>query len=227
MRKAVILLSGGLDSATVIGIAHDQGYALYVLSFDYGQRHSRELECASKIAEFYQIQEHKIINIDLGHLGGSALTDDNIPVPEGRELENISETIPSTYVPARNTIFISYGLAYAEIIDADAIYIGANARDYSGYPDCRPEYFNIFQQLVNLCNKRGVEGRPIELKTPLIDMTKAEIIKKGVELGVPYKHTWSCYKGGDRPCGICDSCLLRAKGFQEAGIDDPSLDNGN
>ena len=225
MPKAVILLSGGLDSATVVGIAHEQGYDLYALSFDYGQRHSRELESAKKVAELYNVQAHQILRIELGKLGGSALTDDNIPVPAARELDKISETIPTTYVPARNTIFISYALAYAEVIDADAIFIGAKSRDYSGYPDCRPEYFTAFQQLVTLCNKRGVEGHPIELKIPLIDMTKAEIIKKGVELGVPYEHTWSCYQGGSQPCGTCDSCLLRAKGFQEAGVNDPGLNS--
>lgn len=221
----MILLSGGLDSATVTGIAHEQGYDLFALSFDYGQRHSRELESAKKVAEFYNVQAHQILRIELGKLGGSALTDDNIPVPTARELDEISETIPTTYVPARNTIFISYALAYAEVIDADAIFIGANSRDYSGYPDCRPEYFTAFQQLAALCNKRGVEGHPVELKIPLIDMTKAEIIKKGVELGVPYEHTWSCYQGGTQPCGTCDSCLLRAKGFQEVGVDDPGLNS--
>ncbi|MCK5559693.1 MAG: 7-cyano-7-deazaguanine synthase QueC [Thermoplasmata archaeon] len=223
MQKAVILLSGGLDSATTIAIARAQNYELYALSFRYGQRHSRELECASQLAEFYKVQEHKTITIDLTQLGGSALTDDNIPIPEGRALENISEEIPSTYVPARNTIFLSFALAYAEVLDADAIFIGANARDYSGYPDCRPEYYAAIQQLSKLCNKRGVEGRPIEIKYPLIDMTKSEIITKGTELGVPYELTWSCYQGGAKPCGKCDSCMLRAKGFKEAGLEDPGV----
>ena len=223
MQKAVILLSGGLDSATAAGVALESGYDLYALSFSYGQRHSRELESAKKVADFYKVRDHKILQIDLGKLGGSSLTDENMAVPESREPDDISETIPTTYVPARNTIFIGYALAYAEVIDADAIFIGANARDYSGYPDCRPEYFTAFQQLADLCNKRGVEGRPVELKTPLIDMTKAEIIKKGMELGVPYGHTWSCYQGGSQPCGTCDSCLLRAKGFREAGAVDPAL----
>ncbi len=221
MSKAVILLSGGLDSTTTLAIAQEQHYELYALSFSYGQRHSREIDCAKQIAEFYKVKDHKIITIDLKQIGGSALTDDNIPIPEHRELANMSQNIPSTYVPARNTIFLSFALAFGEVLDADTIFIGANARDYSGYPDCRPEYYIAFQQLAKLCNKRGVEGKPIEIKYPLIFMTKSEIIKKGNHLNVPYELTWSCYKGGEKPCGKCDSCILRANGFRDAGFVDP------
>jgi 7-cyano-7-deazaguanine synthase len=223
MTKAVVLLSGGLDSATVIGLADNENCEIYALSFSYGQRHSRELECAKNIAKYYKVKDHQILNIELGQLGGSALTDKKTPIPENREISEMDQTIPNTYVPARNTIFLSYALAYAEVLDADIIFIGANARDYSGYPDCRPEYYNVFQQLAGLCNKRGIEGRPIEIKYPLINMTKSEIILKGISLKVPYELTWSCYQGGDHPCSKCDSCVLRAKGFLEAGIEDPAL----
>jgi 7-cyano-7-deazaguanine synthase len=216
--RAVVLLSGGLDSSTVLAIALSQGYEVHALSFDYGQRHSRELESAKKIAEYYKVP-HKIIKIDLRQIGGSALTD-NIEVPE-RDIEEIEKEIPITYVPARNTILLSYALGYAEVIDADAIFYGANAIDYSGYPDCRPEYVEAFERCANLGTKRGVEGRPIRIIAPIIHMTKAEIIKKGMELGVPYELTWSCYKGGKKACGKCDSCLLRLKGFMEAGYEDP------
>ncbi len=216
--RAVVLLSGGLDSATTLAIAIHRGYEVHALSFDYGQRHSRELESARKIASYYNVP-HKILKVDLRQIGGSALTED-IEVPE-REIEEIKNEIPSTYVPARNTILLSFALAYAEVIDADAIFYGANAIDYSGYPDCRPEYVEAFERLANLGTKRGVEGRPIKIEAPLIHMTKAEIIKKGMELGVPYELTWSCYRGGEKACGRCDSCLLRLKGFMEAGYEDP------
>ncbi len=216
--KCVVLLSGGLDSATTLAIAVEECSEVHALSFDYGQRHSRELESAKRIAEHYGVK-HKIIPLDLRSIGGSALTDD-IEVPE-RNLEDIEKEIPVTYVPARNTILLSYALAYAEVIDADRIYIGVNALDYSGYPDCRPEYIRAFQEVARLGTKRGVEGRPIEIRTPLIHMTKAEIIKRGMELGVPYELTWSCYRGGEKACGRCDSCLLRLKGFMEAGYEDP------
>ena len=224
MKKAVILLSGGLDSATTLAIAKSENHELSAVSFDYGQRHSCELRCAKRIAEHYDVKDHKIITIDLRTIGGSALTDDNIAVPEARDLECISKNIPTTYVPARNTIFLSYALAYAEVLDAESIFIGANARDYSGYPDCRPEYYTAFQELARLGTKRGIEGEPIEIRYPLIDMTKSEIIQKGLELGVPYELTWSCYKGGDKPCDKCDSCILRAKGFREAGVEDPAME---
>ena len=216
--KAVVLLSGGLDSSTVLAIALEMGYEVHALSFDYGQRHSRELESAKKIAKYFNVP-HKIIKIDLRQIGGSALTD-NIDVPE-RNMEEIEKEIPITYVPARNTILLSLALGYAEVIDADAIFYGANAIDYSGYPDCRPEYVEAFERVANLGTKRGVEGKPIKIIAPIIHMTKAEIIKKGMELGVPYELTWSCYKGGEKACGKCDSCLLRLKGFMEAGYEDP------
>ncbi|ADD08468.1 7-cyano-7-deazaguanine synthase QueC [Candidatus Aciduliprofundum boonei] len=216
--KAVVLLSGGLDSSTVLAIALEMGYDVHALSFDYGQRHSRELESAKKIARYFNVP-HKIIKIDLRQIGGSALTD-NIEVPE-RQVEDIEKEIPITYVPARNTILLSLALGYAEVIDADAIFYGANAIDYSGYPDCRPEYVEAFERVANLGTKRGVEGKPIKIIAPIIHMTKAEIIKKGMELGVPYELTWSCYRGEKKACGKCDSCLLRLKGFMEAGYEDP------
>ncbi len=216
--KAVVLLSGGLDSTTVLAMAIDMGYKVHALSFDYGQRHSRELESARKVASYYNVP-HKILKIDLRQIGGSALTD-NIDVPE-RDVEHIGDEIPITYVPARNTILLSYALAYAEVIDADAVFYGANAIDYSGYPDCRPEYVEAFEKMANLGTKRGVEGKKIKIIAPIIHMTKAEIIKKGMELGVPYELTWSCYRGGEKACGRCDSCLLRLKGFMEAGYVDP------
>ncbi|OYT60477.1 7-cyano-7-deazaguanine synthase QueC [Euryarchaeota archaeon ex4484_178] len=216
--RAVVLLSGGLDSSTVLAIALSQGYEVHALSFDYGQRHSKELESAKKIAEYYRVP-HKIIKIDLRQIGGSALTD-NIDVPE-RDVNEIEGEIPITYVPARNTILLSFALGYAEVIDADAIFYGANAIDYSGYPDCRPEYVEAFEKCANLGTKRGVEGKSIRIIAPIIHMSKAEIIKKGMELGVPYELTWSCYRGGERACGKCDSCLLRLKGFMEAGYEDP------
>jgi len=216
--RAVVLLSGGLDSSTVLAIALEMGYEVHALSFDYGQRHSRELESAKKIAKYFNVP-HKIIKIDLRQIGGSALTD-NIDVPE-RNVDEIEKEIPITYVPARNTILLSLALGYAEVIDADAIFYGANAIDYSGYPDCRPEYVEAFERVANLGTKRGVEGKHIKIIAPIIHMTKAEIIKKGMELGVPYELTWSCYKGGKRACGKCDSCLLRLKGFMEAGYEDP------
>lgn len=216
--KAVVLLSGGLDSSTVLAMALDKGYEVYALSFDYGQRHSKELESAKKIAKYYNVP-HKILKIDLRQIGGSALTDD-IEIPS-RNVEDIEKEIPITYVPARNTILLSYALAYAEVIDADAIFYGANAIDYSGYPDCRPEYVEAFEKCANLGTKRGIEGKSIKIIAPIIHMTKAEIIKKGMELGVPYELTWSCYRGGKKACGRCDSCLLRLKGFIEAGYEDP------
>jgi len=217
--KAVVLLSGGLDSTTTLAIALNDGYDVYPITFRYGQRHNREIESAKKICEYYNLKL-KIVDINLREIGGSALTD-NIDVPKNRSLVEISREIPVTYVPARNTIFLSIALGYAEVIDADRIYIGVNALDYSGYPDCRPEYIEEFNKLSKLATKRGVEGKPIEIVAPLIHMTKAEIIKKGMELNVPYELTWSCYEGGEKPCGKCDSCILRLKGFMEAGEKDP------
>jgi len=218
-KKAVVLVSGGLDSATCLAIAAAQGYACYGLSFDYGQRSNSELEAAKKVAEAAEVADHKIISLNIGELGGSALTDSTIAVPESE-----SDGIPVTYVPARNTVFASYALALAEVLEAGAIFIGVNALDYSGYPDCRPEYISAFQRLVNLATKVGVEGGTIELSTPLIDLSKAEIIKTGAKLGIDYGLTVSCYQADSkgRACGKCDSCRYRRKGFSEAGIEDPT-----
>jgi len=216
-QKSVVLLSGGLDSATTLAIALDDGYDVYALSFDYGQKHNKELKCAEKIAEHYKVK-HKIVKIDLSW-AKSALTDKKIKIPESRK--NIGKNIPVTYVPARNMIMLSFALAYTETIDADAVFIGANAIDYSGYPDCRPEFYDAFQKTAELGTKKGAESKPIQIKYPLINMTKSNIIKKGMELEVPYHLTWSCYKGKKKACGKCDSCMLRLKGFKEAGYDDP------
>jgi 7-cyano-7-deazaguanine synthase len=221
MKKAVVLLSGGLDSTVTLAKAKEEGYEVYSLSFDYGQRHDKELESAKKIAEWFKVEDHKVLKIDLIQIGGSALTDKSVEVPEKRKLEEIGEDIPITYVPARNTILLAFAIGYAEVIDADAVFIGANALDYSGYPDCRPEYFEAIQKVADLGTKKGVEGKPIQIKTPLINMTKAEIVKEGARLNVPFQTTWSCYKGGEKACGKCDSCILRLKGFKEVGIEDP------
>ncbi|NIP99064.1 MAG: 7-cyano-7-deazaguanine synthase QueC [Nitrospinaceae bacterium] len=223
-KKAVVLLSGGLDSATVLAIALQQGYAPITLCFDYGQRHRVELQRARAISLKMGALEHKEVKIDLAQFGGSALTDD-LPVPQGRNESEMAAEIPITYVPARNTIFLSFCLAAAEVAGAEDIFIGVNAIDYSGYPDCRPEYIRAFEEMANLATKAGVEGiSKFQIHTPLIDMTKAEIIKKGMELGVDYSLTHSCYNpdAEGRPCGQCDSCLLRKKGFEEAGIADPA-----
>lgn len=222
-KKAVVLLSGGLDSATVLAIARTEGYEAYALSFSYGQRHAWELESARKVAAAIGAAEHRIATIDLRVFGGSALTDD-IAVPKGRETEEMAHGIPVTYVPARNTIFLSFALAWAEVLGATDIFIGVNALDYSGYPDCRPEFIEAFQCMANLATKAGVEGRQkMKIHTPLIAMTKAQIIRRGMELGVNYGLTSSCYdpSATGEPCGQCDSCLLRAKGFYECGIEDP------
>jgi 7-cyano-7-deazaguanine synthase len=225
MRKgAVILASGGLDSTTIIAIAKHQGFDLYALSFDYGQRHRFELESAKKVAEFFGAREHRIIRIDLRIFGGSALTD-NIDIPLHRIPEEIGHDIPVTYVPARNTIFLSYALAWAEILKVHDIFIGVNALDYSGYPDCRPEYIEAFQKMANLATKEAVEGKPVIIHMPLIHMKKTDIIKKGIELGVDYSITHSCYNPSSdgRACGECDSCFLRKKGFNESGVPDPTI----
>ena len=222
-KKAVVLASGGLDSTTIMAIAKQEGYDIYALSFDYGQRHKLELEAAKTVAGYFGAKKHLILRLDLDAIGGSALTDD-IPVPHGRGLNEIgSGGIPITYVPARNTIFLSYALAWAEVLDATDIFIGVNAVDFSGYPDCRPEYIEAFQEMANLATKAGVEGNSVTIHTPIINMTKAQIIKKGVFLGVDYGITHSCYNptGDGKPCGKCDSCLLRKKGFEEAGLPDP------
>jgi len=222
-KPAVVLLSGGLDSATALAVARAEGYATYAMSFRYGQRHAVELESARKVARALSPREHRIIDIDLGAIGGSALTAD-IDVPKGRSAQEMTSGIPLTYVPARNTIFLSFALAWAEVLGAGDIFIGVNALDYSGYPDCRPEYIAAFEQMANLATKAAVEGKTrIRIHTPLIAMTKAEIIGKGLSLGVDYSLTHSCYDPapGQVACGRCDSCLLRLKGFAEAGVKDP------
>jgi 7-cyano-7-deazaguanine synthase len=222
-KKAVVLLSGGLDSTTVLAIALNQGYEPITLCFDYGQRHRVEIEKSRVLSKKMGALEHKEVKIDLRQFGGSALTDD-IDVPKGRSEEEMMEEIPITYVPARNTIFLSFCLAAAEAAGAQDIFIGVTAIDYSGYPDCRPEYIQAFEQMANLATKAGVEGTSkFKIHTPLINMTKADIIRKGLELGVDYSLTHSCYHPDDngRPCGQCDTCLLRKKGFQEAGVEDP------
>lgn len=222
-KEAVVLLSGGLDSATVAAIAVRKGFSVNALSFSYGQRHSFELQAAGRIAESLHLAEHRVAEIDLRIFGGSALTDD-IEVPKGRDSEEMGRGIPVTYVPARNTIFLSFALAWAEVLGSNDIFIGVNALDYSGYPDCRPEFVRAFEQMANLATKAGVEGRQnLTIHAPLLHLTKAEIIRKGMELGVDYGLTSSCYDPGadGRPCGQCDSCFLRRKGFRENGMDDP------
>jgi len=225
--KAVILSSGGLDSTTVLAIAKYKGFELYSLSFSYGQRHELELIAARKAAKIMGVVKHLVLNIDLKAIGGSALTDD-FEVPKNRSSRQMSTDIPITYVPARNTIFLSYALSWAEVIGAHDIFIGVNAVDYSGYPDCRPEYIAAFEKMANLATKAGVESSSsawFKIKTPLIHSTKAEIIKKGLSLGVDYSKTLSCYDPSSNglACGQCDSCLLRKQGFKEAGVPDPTL----
>ena len=222
-KKAVILLSGGLDSATVLAIAKAEGYEPYALSFSYGQRHAWELEAAKRVAASIGVAQHRVTTIDLRAFGGSALTAD-LDVPKGRDAEEMSHGIPITYVPARNTIFLSFALAWAEVLGASDIFLGVNALYYSGYPDCRPEFIAAFEKMANLATKAGVEGRQhLRIHTPLIAMTKAQIIATGMELGVDYALTSSCYDPGPTgaTCGQCDSCLLRQKGFRENGIEDP------
>jgi 7-cyano-7-deazaguanine synthase len=221
--KAVVLLSGGLDSTTALAIARSEGFEIYAMSFRYGQRHKAELESAQHVAATMSVKQHVIVDINLGQFGGSALTCD-IPVPKSRALSDISHGIPITYVPARNTVFLSFALAWAETVDAKDIYLGVNALDYSGYPDCRPEYVEAYERMANLATRAGVEGtKHLTIHTPLIKLTKAEIIQRGLALGVDYALTSSCYDPAPtgEPCGACDSCLLRAKGFAEAGIPDP------
>jgi 7-cyano-7-deazaguanine synthase len=221
-KKAVVLLSGGLDSTTALAVARSEGYELYAMSFRYGQRHSLELESASRVARAMHVEKHLIADFDLRAIGGSALTD-QIEVPKERGAEEITSGIPVTYVPARNTIFLSFALAWAEVLGAQDIFIGVNALDYSGYPDCRPEYIETFEKMANLATKAGVEGRlRLKIHTPLIAMTKAEIIQSGLRLGIDYSLTHSCYDPIDGvACGKCDSCMLRLKGFAEAGATDP------
>ena len=219
--KAVVLVSGGLDSTTCLAIAREQNFNLYALTLNYGQRHDHELNSARMIIDFFNIHDHSIIDIDLAQFGGSALTD-QIDVPKKRDLSDMDE-IPVTYVPARNTVFLSLALAWAEVLGSFDIFIGVNALDYSGYPDCRPEYISSFEKTANLATKAGVSGSSFKIHTPLIDMTKSEIIKVGLDLGVDYSLTSSCYDPDHEgnPCGLCDACYLRLKGFKETGITDP------
>lgn len=225
-RKAVMLLSGGLDSTTMLAIAKSEGFDLYAMTFRYGQRHEAEIEAARRVAERFEVEEHAIVDIDLRAFGGSALTSDELAVPKGRALEEMGGDIPITYVPARNTIFLSYALAWAEVLRSQDIFIGVNSLDYSGYPDCRPEYIAAFQAMARLATREAVEGRQeLRIHTPLLSLTKAQIIQRGLELGVDYGITSTCYdptpeKG--EACGACDACLLRLKGFSEAGLSDPA-----
>ena len=218
-KRAVILLSGGLDSATVVAMARAEGYSCYTMSFDYGQRHRAELDAAARVARDLGVIDHKVIGLNLDGIGGSALTDSSIDVPEAP-----SEGIPVTYVPARNTVFLSLALGWAEVLDAQDIFIGVNAVDYSGYPDCRPEFVEAFEVMANLATKAGVEGKPFSIKAPLQNLSKAQIVQAGIQLGVDYSLTVSCYQADDqgRACGKCDSCRLRADGFAAAGIKDPT-----
>lgn len=223
-KKAVVLLSGGLDSATVLAIARSEGYACHAMSFRYGQRHAAELAAARKVAKAMVSQQHIIVDIDLRAFGGSALTSD-IPVPKGRSSAEMGADIPITYVPARNTIFLSFALAWAETLSSSDIFIGVNALDYSGYPDCRPGYIQAYQTMANLATRAGVEGKQhLAIHTPLISLTKAQIIRRGLELGVDYSLTSTCYDPDPqgRACGQCDACLLRLKGFAENGMKDPA-----
>ena len=218
-KKAVILVSGGLDSSTVLAIANQQGFDCYTLSFDYGQRHRSELFAAAKVSDAMQVKEHKVVSLDLATIGGSALTDTNIEVPEYE-----TTGIPVTYVPARNTVFLSIALGWAEVLGANDIFVGVNAVDYSGYPDCRPDYINAFEQMANLATKAGVEGNKLTVHAPLIDMTKGQIIQAGIKNGVDYSATVSCYQADEEgaACGVCDSCRLRKQGFIDAGVKDPT-----
>ncbi len=219
LPRAVILVSGGLDSATLLAMAKAEGYACHTLAFDYGQRHRAELDAATKVSQAFGAVEHKVVMLDLRSIGGSALTDQNIAVPIER-----SEGIPVTYVPARNTVFLSIALGWAEVLGARDIFIGVNAVDYSGYPDCRPEFIAAFQHLANIATKAGVEGQPLRIRTPLITLSKADIIRRGVSLAVDYSLTVSCYQADAQghACGECDSCYLRREGFSAAGVSDPT-----
>jgi len=221
--KAVCLLSGGIDSSTCLGVARREGFECYALSFDYGQRHRIELQAAARVAEFFGAREHRIIPVDLRAFGSSALTADDLAVPKHRSAAEMTQGIPVTYVPARNTIFLAFALAWAEVLECSDIFIGVNAIDYSGYPDCRPEFIEAFERLANLATKSGVEGSRMRIHTPLIKLSKAEIVRLGASAGLDFALTHSCYDPdqGGRPCGQCDSCLLRRKGFQEAGLRDP------
>ena len=230
-KHAVVLLSGGLDSATVLAMAKAEGFSCHALSFRYGQRHGVELQAARRVAEAIGTASHRIVDVDLRAFGGSALTDDGIAVPRDRDHTEMSEGIPVTYVPARNTLFLSYGLALAEVLEARHIFVGANAVDYSGYPDCRPEYLRAFEVMANRATRMGVEaksdGERVHIRAPIVSLRKADIIREGVRLGVDYSLTWSCYDpqpgpDGPRACGGCDACQIRKKGFADAGVADPT-----
>lgn len=220
MSKAVVLLSGGLDSTTTLAIAKSQGYDCYALSFDYGQKQKSELESAKRVAQQFEATEHRVMKISLSDFGGSALTDESIDVPDFKE----SQDIPVTYVPARNTIFLSFAMAWAEVLDCQTIFIGVNALDYSGYPDCRQEFITAFETMANLATKQAIEGQKISINTPLIDLNKAQIIQKGLSLGVDYSLTTTCYQADEkgRACGVCDACEYRKLGFKQAGVADPT-----
>ncbi len=225
IEKIVVLLSGGLDSATCLAMA-SQEFEVHGLTIDYGSKHSREIDSARKLAEHFKIASHTILKVELNAIGGSSLTDDNIQLDSGKDLHDIGKEIPSSYVPARNMTFLSLAVGLAEVSGAEKIFIGANAVDYSGYPDCRPEFFEAFQKTAELGTKAGIEGKPVKIEAPLLMLTKAEIIKKGTELGVPYELTWTCYSGNELACGKCEACVLRLEGFRGAGIPDPvSYDN--
>ena len=221
MSKAVVLLSGGLDSSTVLAIARERGHEAVALTFDYGQRHDREIRCAREVAKALGAVEHIVLQIPLGPLLDSSLTHADRAVPEGRSREEIAGGVPSTYVPSRNIIFLSIAASVAESIGAESVFIAANAVDFSGYPDCTPEFIQAFQRVMDVGTKAGKGGRPVRIEAPVIRMTKAGIVKEAVRLGVPLELTWSCYKGGERACGVCDSCLLRLEGFRQAGEEDP------
>lgn len=223
MKKAVVLLSGGLDSATCCAIAKREGFSLYAMSFAYGQRHKIELDAAKRLSEFFKVNDHTIVTIDLRSFGGSSLTSD-AAVPKNRTDEDLTSAIPSTYVPARNTIFLSFALGWAEVLQCHDVFIGVNAVDYSGYPDCRPEYIAAYQKMASFATKEGVEGNPVTIHTPLISLTKSEIIREGVSCGVDYGLTHSCYDPSPEglACGACDSCIIRKRGFETAGIPDPT-----
>lgn len=225
MSHAVVLLSGGLDSTTCAYLAKAQGYEIYALSFDYGQRLSKELDSARAVAEAVGALEHLVVSFDLSRWGGSALTQSDLAVPTGRALAEMETGIPITYVPGRNTLFLSFGLSYAEAKGAEAVFIGVNALDYSGYPDCRPDFIAAFQEVARLGTRVGIEGKPIRVETPLLHWNKAEIIRQGLLVGADYSLTWSCYQGGQTPCGACDACILRVRGFAAAGLGDPALED--
>lgn len=219
--KAVSLISGGLDSSVASYIAKDQGYEVFGISFRYGQRHEKEIDCSKSIAKSLGVKDHIIVDIDFNQFGKTSLLKSSSVEMQNHVLNNIGNQIPTTYVPYRNTVFLSISMAYAESIDADSIFIGVNSIDYSGYPDCRPEFIEAFQKMANLASKKGIEGKKIKIETPLIKLKKFEIIKIGSRLNVPFKDTWSCYRGREKSCGRCDSCLLRLKGFKEANLKDP------